>query len=165
MRHSLIFFFFWHAAWNELSLINQCTCLGFNQTYECTIAAEGGSTIWKGTAIDCPEIDDEIFLGHSPREFTQTRGCNSRPIIAYGVRIEDNCYISRLNIMNLDLNMSNESVQCIYSNGTSTIVGSSYIDITTGMYVVKYLQCNLSALRTFKLRTLLMRKLPAVPAI
>jgi hypothetical protein len=108
--------------------------LGFNQTYECTIVAEGGSTIWKGSAIDCPEIGNEIFLSHSSQEFTQTRGCRSRPITAYGVGIEDNRYVSRLKIMNLDFNMSNESVQCIYSNGTSTIVGTAYIEISTGIH-------------------------------
>ena len=131
---TLLYFLFYHAARNEVSLINQCTCLGFSQTYECTIAAEGGSTIWKGTAIDCPEIGNEIFLGHSSQEFTQIRGCFSRPITAYGVRIEENCYTSRLNITTLDLNMNNESVQCIYSNGTSTVVGTAYIEISTGTH-------------------------------
>lgn len=129
-------FLHWHAARNELSLINQCTCLGFNQTYECTIAAEGGATFWRGSAIDCPDIDNEIFLSHNPQVFTKTRSCNDRPITAHGVRIEDNCYISRLNIMGLDLNMTNRSVQCFYSNGTSTLVGLSYIQLTKGIFYI-----------------------------
>ena len=121
------------AVRNELSLINQCTCLGYNQTYECTIATEGGATIWRGTAIDCPEIDDEIILYNHPQEFSERRSCYSRPITAYGVRIEVSSYISRLNITVSDLSMDNRSVQCIYSNGTSTVVGLAYIDITEGI--------------------------------
>ena len=132
VRQSLnIKFFFSHAASNQLSLINQCTCLGFTQTYECTIVAEGGATIWKGSAINCTEIDGEIILSHSS---AQTRGCFDSSITAYGDRIEDNHYVSRLNIMNLSSNMINKSVQCIYSNGisTDTVVGTDYIEITTG---------------------------------
>ena len=99
----------------------------------CTIVAEGGATIWKGSVIDCPEIDNEIFLSHSLREFTKINmSCNDRPITAYGIGIEDNRYISRLDIGNLNRSMINESVQCTYSNGTSTVVGTDYIEITTG---------------------------------
>ena len=135
VRQSLLinFVLFSHAAGNELSLINQCTCLGFSLTYECTIVTEGGATIWKGSAIDCPKIDNEIFLSHSLREFTKfNMSCRDRPITAYGIGIEDNRYISRLDIGNLNRSMINESVQCTYSNGTSTVVGTDYIDITTG---------------------------------
>ena len=38
--------------------------------------------------------------------------------------------------MNLDLNMTNESVQCIYSNGTSTVVGLTYIEFTKGTSLI-----------------------------
>ena len=108
--------------------------MGFNQTYECSVAAKVGATIWRGTAIDCPEIDDEIILHHRPQEFTETIACDIRPISAHGVRIGEGGYISRLNIMISDFSIDNESVQCIYSNGTSTVVGRAYIEITEGMY-------------------------------
>ena len=60
----------------------------------------------------------------------QKRGCESRYITAYGVRIEGNCYTSRLSIMISDSSMNNDSVQCFFTNGTSIAVGLSYTEIT-----------------------------------
>ena len=94
--------------------------------------AESGATVWRGTAIDCSEIGYEIFLRHSSSVFMQERGCDSGDITAYGVRIEENCYISQLRIMISDLSMNNNSVQCLFTNGTSIPVGLSYIEITKG---------------------------------
>ena len=103
------------------------------------MAAESGATIWRGTAVDCPDIGHEIILWHRPSVFMEKRGCASRDITAYGVRIEENCYTSQLSITVLDLSMNNESVQCFYSNGTSTIVGHSYIEATKGKQCCIYM--------------------------
>ena len=117
---------------NKLSIINQCTCLGFNLKYECTVVAESGATVWRGTAIECSEIGYEIFLRHSSSVFMQERGCDSGDITAYGVRIEGNCYTSQLSIMISDVSMNNDSVQCLFTNDTSVPVGLSHIEITKG---------------------------------
>ena len=117
---------------NELITVSQCTCLGFNLVYECTVVAESGATVWRGTAIDCSEIGYEIFLRHSSGVFMQERGCENRDITAYGVEIEGNCYTSRLSVMISDPSMNNDSVQCFFTNGTSIAVGLSYIEITKG---------------------------------
>lgn len=94
--------------------------------------ADSGATVWRGSAIDCSEIGYEIVLQHSDHVFMQKRGCDSGDITAYGVRIEENCYISQLSIIISDLSMNNESVQCLFTNGTSIPVGLSYIEITKG---------------------------------
>ena len=64
----------------------------------------------------------------------KTRGCDIQAITAHGVRIEEGYYISRLNIMISEFNMDNESVQCIYSNGMSTVVDLTSIEITKGIH-------------------------------
>ena len=76
----------------------------------------------------------EIFLRHSSSVFMQRRGCDSGDIFAYGVRIEENCYTSQLSILISDPSMNNNSVKCLFTNGTSIAVGLSYIEITKGKH-------------------------------
>ena len=115
--------------------ISGCVCLGDRLSYECSVPGVEpgvGSTAWIGSAIatECPQSGGEIVLRH--RSFTENRSCGN--ITARGIRVEDSgCYTSQLNIT-VDSSLENKTVECIYQNGTTTtVLGSSSIEITKGM--------------------------------
>ena len=113
-----------------LLLTNQCICLGSTLTYECTVVGRVGATVWSGTAIDCYETDDITFL--HLRRFTDIKRCNNGAIIGRGIRVEENCYTSQLNIT-VGSNVVGQSVECTYNNGTATtLIGNSSVIITSG---------------------------------
>ena len=92
------------------------------------IAIATGSAL----ASQCTETGGEIVLRH--RTFIQTRSCGNR-ITGRGIRIERNSYYtSQLNIT-VDSSLDNKSVECVYNNGTTTtVIGSSYIEIMKGIH-------------------------------
>ena len=95
----------------------------------------GGATVWRGTAIQCPDLNSRLILRHTNiRTFRDIRGCKNGDIIAQGTRFEvaNNSYTSQLNIT-VDSSMDNSSVECTYNNGTITTIGESLIAITKGM--------------------------------
>ena len=57
--------------------LNDCTCLGDTQTFECTVFG-GGLTIWSGTFIDCS--GNEIRLRHSQYRSQITGECNQEQL-------------------------------------------------------------------------------------
>lgn len=96
----------------------------------CTVLGNVGATIWRGSAIECPETDELIFL-HLIR-FTATRGCNGGTIIGRGVEVNDMCHISQLNIT-LDSSMDGKNIECFYDNGSFVkLIGNSSVAITSG---------------------------------
>ena len=120
------------ASRNILLDTSHCVCPRDMLSYECRVASEPGvgSTLWRGSALasQCPETGGEIILRH--RTFTQTRTCGN--ITGRGIGIEENvCYTSQLNII-VDSSLDNESVECIYDNGTTTIIGISFIETIKG---------------------------------
>jgi hypothetical protein len=105
-------------------------CPGDALSYECCVASEPGigSTIWKGSALagQCPETGGEIIIRH--RTFTQTRSCGN--ITGRGIGMEENgCYTSQLNVT-VDSSLDNKTVECIYNNGTTIVIGTSSIEIS-----------------------------------
>jgi hypothetical protein len=107
-------------------------CPGDALSYECSVASEPevGSTHWRGSALSsqCPETGGEIVLRH--RTFTQTRTCGN--ITGRGIGMEENgCYTSQLNVT-VDSSLDNKIVECIYNNGTTTVIGTSSIEIIKG---------------------------------
>ena len=117
---------------SELILINECTCPGFKLTFRCTVLGIAGATVWRGSAIECPETNHELTFFHLI-SFMDIRGCNSGAIIGRGVEIEDACYTSQLNIT-VDSSMNGKSVECIYNNGTfASVIGNSSVTITSGI--------------------------------
>ena len=129
------------ASLNSLkkTISSNCLCPGYEQplSYECSIAGEPGvgSTIWRGSAIQCPESGNEIVLRH--RSFTGgVRSCDGGSVAAQGIRVEDNsCYTSQLQLnVTVDSSLDNKTIECIYNNGTTTaVIGTSTIEIITGM--------------------------------
>ena len=69
-------------ALGQLVVLRECVCPGRELRLECT-AVGGLSTIWRGTAFNCPGQGSEIVLHHS--QFDQSGGavgeCNNGLIV------------------------------------------------------------------------------------
>ena len=117
---------------SRLVQLDDCTCLGYIQTYECSILG-GGVTIWNGSAFDCPQ--NEIRLRHSQfTNFQATGECNNGTIVASSIGISEGCYISRLNITIVQ-EIINESVECVHHNNiinSDVSIGQRILEITKG---------------------------------
>ena len=112
--------------------LNDCTCLGYTQIFECTVFG-GGFTIWHGTAFsNCQQ--NEIQLRHSIYTTSQATGqCNGREIVAESVGVSENCYISRLNV-SIGPEIVNETIECAHSDTkhVTTSIGQRTLNLTQG---------------------------------
>ena len=99
--------------------------------YNCTVVGEG-STVWTGSAFDCPDSNDSIILRHhqfSTDNTTAQGMCNNGSIIGRGVSVDGDCFTSQLYVkFSVTLNLEGENVICIYKNGShELIVGNTTI--------------------------------------
>ena len=77
----------------------------------------GVATVWRGTAFQCSDAANQIFLSHF--NFASTTGeCNSGEIVAYGVHAANGCYTSRINIT-MSHDVEGKVIQCALDDGTS----------------------------------------------
>ena len=112
----------------------QCACPGDLLTYTCTVVG-GTTTLWEGTAFNCPMTTNEIILLHG--NFANIGGtsgdCNNRAILGRSLRVEDSCYTSQLNVT-VSASLNNKTVQCVHisSMGTSTVGVASLNVISAG---------------------------------
>ena len=100
-------------------------------TYVCTIVGDG-STLWEGTAFDCPE--NGILLRHNLFNSTGgvTRICNRGAIVGRSVRVDNGCYTSQLNIrVTGDFALNNKSIRCVHN--AVEVIGTSTLMILQGM--------------------------------
>ncbi len=78
----------------------------------------GGFTVWTGTALNCP--GGEIVLPH--RRFTEqggiARSCNNGATVAQTLFVQDNLYISQLNVI-VTHSVAQKTIVCIYIDGTA----------------------------------------------
>ena len=117
---------------STLVQVKDCTCHGYNQTFECTVFG-GGLTIWRGTALSgCQR--NEIRLRHSAYINSQATGqCNGGEIMAesVGASISENCYTSQLSLA-VGEEMINETIECLYSDLGNIIetVGQRILNLT-----------------------------------
>ena len=108
--------------------VNDCTCQGYNVTYECTVYG-GGATVWKGTAFDCSLRDDEFLIFQTSQS---VHTCSNGAITGRVVRTENDSYTSQLNVYINDSEV-NATVVCAHDTGTESIeIGSAILNITTG---------------------------------
>ena len=109
-----------------------CICPGYVLTYQCSVVG-GGTTVWQGTAFQCPGLSSHILLRHSKFNASEkTYGeCNNGAIVASVIGVVDNHYTSQLNVT-LSPEMNNRTVECVYDNGIGTIVGSAILAFKTG---------------------------------
>ena len=89
-------------------------------TFECSVIGRPvGSTVWRGSAFDCP--NEEIVLLHSL--FMSKSGsygmCNNGSIVGRGLRSENGCYTSQLNVT-VTPDMIGKSIECVHDDITST---------------------------------------------
>ena len=113
---------------------NDCVCPGDILTYECTVlGGSGGLTVWKGDFFHCSNGIQQIELVHvqlMEGDFS-SRTCNDGSIVAKIVRVENDSFISQLNVT-LTHNITGRSIECISDNGTTTeSVGS--LNLTSGL--------------------------------
>ena len=65
-----------HAALGQLVVLSECICPGRELRLECTVVG-GFTTIWRGTAIDCPSRGNEIVLPHARFESGEVTMCSN----------------------------------------------------------------------------------------
>lgn len=114
-----------------------CLCPGatvHNLTYECTTVGHG-TTLWRGTAFNCPAIDNEIALRHA--RFKDPGGvsdqCNNGNITGHSLRVEGERYTSQIHII-VTPDLLGRTIECVHNNFSSyELIGNSTIVITTGI--------------------------------
>ena len=132
-------------------MVSECVCPGRELRLECTVVGVG-STVWSGTAFDCPERGNEILLRHSQFESGGAVGeCNNGMIIGhFHNRTFDGLnskYTSQLTIQLPSLNATNntleeKTVECIYDNGTTvTVIDTHTITYTSKINLINSSNC------------------------
>ena len=97
-------------------------------TFKCSVMGRPvGSTIWRGSAFNCSR--EGVVLLH--RLFTSESDvhqmCNNGFIVGRGLRSENGCYTSQLNVT-VTPDMIGKSIECVHNNITSVAtVGSRNI--------------------------------------
>ena len=128
------------AALGQLVVLSKCVCPGRELRLECTVVGLG-STVWSGTAFDCPGQSNDIVLQHSRFE-SEVGRCNNGMIIGCSHNRPfdgpNSTFTSQLIIHLPSLNgtsntLEGETVKCIYDNGTTaTIVDTHTIAYMRG---------------------------------
>ena len=91
-------------------------CPGDVLTTECTIMGEG-STVWRGTAFQCYYREIVLLHGRFNRPHYPIATCNNGAIIAQGLGVVNDSYISQLNVT-VSPEFNNTTVECWHDNGT-----------------------------------------------
>ena len=118
-------------------LINACVCrrTGYNLTFQCTTTGPG-NTLWRGSAVDCTNQNQEISLQHSL--FSRPGGVdqNCGNFTGHSLSMEHNHYTSEVSVP-FSLDLIGKSIQCIYDNKYDLVViGNCTISATAGMAVL-----------------------------
>ena len=130
------FFFVNFAALGQLVVLSECVCPGRELKLECTVVG-GFSTIWRGTAFDCPGQVDEILLRHSQFESGTALNCTNGIIMgrSHNRTFDDSnsTFTSQLIIHLPSLNatsnrLEGRTVQCIHDG--VTVIGNNTIAYT-----------------------------------
>ena len=110
-------------------------------TFECTVVG-GLGTVWRGSAFDCENSNNEITLLHS-RFVNGTIGtCNNDSIIGRSIGVENGtCFTSQLSIM-ISPDLIGKTIECLHDDYNTTVVGSFTISpiIITGTYATICMQ-------------------------
>ena len=104
-------------------------------TFSCTVLG-GVATLWKGTAFDCTERDNEILLRHGKFADPEgtSGGCNLGAIVGTSVQVEGtDCYTSQLSV-NISDGLNNKTVGCILNSdsGMPIVIGETSLSVITG---------------------------------
>ena len=112
-----------------------CLCSGDTVTFEC-IAVGPGITLWQGSAFMNCESNNIVLL-HS--QFLSSMGtsgtCNDGAIIGWSLTVDNNCFISRLNVT-MSTELQDRYIECVYDDGIHPLsVGLSKMLQLTGATV------------------------------
>ena len=93
-------------------------------TFECTVVG-GSGTVWRGTAFNCDDSNDEIILLHSQFVNGTIGTCNNGTIVGQDIRVEnDTYYTSQLSIL-VTSDLIGKSIECIHDEyANTTLIGS-----------------------------------------
>ena len=110
-------------------LRNYCTCqTGYTLIYECKIIGEG-STVWSGTAFECPATGNEIILYN---HINYTEECNGGMITGRVIKAEESSHTSQLSV-DISSALNGRGIVCLHNIGqTTAVIGSYELNITTG---------------------------------
>ena len=113
---------------NELTKVNDCTCEGYEQIYECRVTGNG-PIIWKGVAFDCSTFNNEIVIISS---LLTNGSCNNGAIVGRLVRVENDSYTSQLTVT-VSSDMIGRNISCFHEIGAYVnLIGTSLVLTTTG---------------------------------
>lgn len=129
---------------SQFSVEDGCLCPEQVVVYECTINGSGIATIWKGSAMDCPENSNSITLLHSQFANGMASGyCNNGAMVGQGVPPRGdsiNVFTSQLRVT-VNLNLYGKTIECAVDNGiTSTTLRRTMIELTKGNNSKNYLR-------------------------
>ena len=125
----------------EVTIDKDCICPGDTVTYQCTVDGDyGGFTLWKGKFFNClspqnhenyniVELRHSQLLKNNDAQGGEAKECNDGDIVGRIVRVENDSFISHLNIT-LTSAIIGKEIECSYDNGTIYRVGS--LNITKG---------------------------------
>ena len=111
----------------------QYACPGEVVNYTCTIVDTSGnppigSSVWRGTAFNCPGSGNLISLNHPLFSTSGATGtCNNGAITAESVSVVDNCFTSRL-MVTVSVELNETTVECTLSG--TRVVGNRTILLT-----------------------------------
>ena len=94
----------------------------------------GGSTLWRGTAFNCPNDGSVVTLRHSQFISNQAFGiCNGGDIVGRGLEVVNDCYRSQLNVTVRE-SFNNKTVQCASNSNQlgMQIIGESFLSVVSG---------------------------------
>ena len=117
-------------------LINTCVCrhTGYNLTFQCTTTGPG-NTLWRGSAFDCINENQEISLPHS--FFSHPGGANQNcgKFTGYSLSVENNHYTSQVSVP-FSLELIGQSIRCIHDNTHDhdlVDIGNHTVSVTAGI--------------------------------
>ena len=120
--------------------LNDCTCVGYTQTFQCTVFG-GGVTIWNSTFFFYCSYrgpTTEISLRHSQYDDVNSppyAECNQGAVVAKSVGSFDNQYYTSQLVVTIGEEMINETIECSHDNLIERItIGQKSLLVTQTPY-------------------------------
>ena len=89
--------------------------------------------MWRGTAFDCPSIDNEILFLHGSSDVEKI--CGDGTIVGRLIRVENNTYISQLTV-SVQAQVVGTNISCFHDRkGILSLIGSTLLTLTTSITI------------------------------
>ena len=120
MNHQILTCFSDQSSFRQISS-SDVDCAGistgycYTLTFECTVI-EGWGTVWRGTAFDCENSNDEIVLLHSQFLNGTSGTCNNGTFVGQDVRVDNDIYfVSQLSVL-VTLEIIGKTIECVHES-------------------------------------------------